>query len=274
MSDGINKVMLGGSLGADPELRYTQSGSAVLNMRVATNESWLDKDKVRQERTEWHSAVVFGPRGEALAKILRKGMFVLIDGSLRTESYEKDGVTRYKTEVIARDVILPPRGKGSDGEHGAAGSAGAALGNGGTAGNASPPTQGARGGHGHASTPKPASGGGAKSTGDFEVKFGRDRGKMMSQVEDLTWLRGAIERDINDPAKAQYAQKAKGQLAAIDEEIARRKSDGTPAGDAGSGDEGGYGGYGSPDDEIPFASCDAAHEQPWAQHKPRRYGMT
>ena len=257
MSDGINKVMLGGSLGADPELRYTQSGGAVLNMRLATNESWLDKDKVRQERTEWHSAVVFGPRGEALAKILRKGMFVLIDGSLRTESYEKDGVTRYKTEVIARDVILPPRAKGS-GDHTDAGA----------------PAERAYAPARAASTPKPASAGGAKSTGDFEVKFGRDKGKMMSQVEDLTWLRGAIERDINDPAKAQYAQKAKGQLAAIDEEIARRKGGGAPSdGDAGSGDEGGYGGYGSPDDDIPFASCDAAHEQPWAQYKPHRYGM-
>ena len=257
MSDGINKVMLGGNLCADPELRFTQSGAAVLNMRMATNESYLDKDKVRQERTEFHSVVVFGPRADALAKILRKGAFVFIDGSLRTESYEKDGVTRYKTEVIARDVVLPPRPKGSS-EHT----------------DAAPPAERVPAPARAASTPKPASGGGAKSTGDFEVKFGRDKGKMMSQVEDLTWLRGAIERDINDPAKAQYAQKAKGQLAAIDEEIARRKSDGTPAGDAGSGDEGGYGGYGSPDDEIPFASCDAAHEQPWAQHKPRRYGMT
>jgi single-strand DNA-binding protein len=106
MSDGMNKVLLLGNLGAEPELRYTAAGQAVLHLRLATNESWLDKNKEQQERTEWHSVVVWGPRGEALSKILHKGSTVLVEGGLRTTSYEKDGVKRYKTEIVARDVFL------------------------------------------------------------------------------------------------------------------------------------------------------------------------
>ena len=83
MSEGLNRVMLIGTLGADPELRFTQSGQAVLNMRIATNESYLDKDKVRQERTEWHSVTLWGTRGEALVKILGKGSTIFVEGSLR-----------------------------------------------------------------------------------------------------------------------------------------------------------------------------------------------
>jgi single-strand DNA-binding protein len=107
MSEGLNRVMLLGNLGADPELRYTQGGQAVLNMRIATTETYLDKDKVRQERTDWHNVVVWGKRGEALGKFLTKGSSIFIEGSLRTSSYEdKEGVKRYKTEVIAQNVIL------------------------------------------------------------------------------------------------------------------------------------------------------------------------
>lgn len=106
---GMNKAILLGNLGSNPELRYTQSGVAVLSFRMATNESWIDKNKVKQERTEWHSVVVWGPRGEALSRLLGKGSNVLVEGGLRTSSYEKDGVTRYKTEVFARDVFLTGR---------------------------------------------------------------------------------------------------------------------------------------------------------------------
>jgi single-strand DNA-binding protein len=106
MSDGMNKVILLGNLGADPELRYTAAGMPVLNLRLATSESYLDRNKEFQERTEWHTVVVWGPRGEALAKLLAKGSGVCVEGNLRTSSWEKDGVRRYKTEVYAREVLL------------------------------------------------------------------------------------------------------------------------------------------------------------------------
>lgn len=107
MSDGLNRVMLLGNLGADPELRFTQGGQPVLNMRLATTESYLDKDKVRQERTDWHQVVVWGKRGEALAKFLTKGSSLFIEGSIRTSSYDdRDGNKRYKTEIIANNVLL------------------------------------------------------------------------------------------------------------------------------------------------------------------------
>jgi single-strand DNA-binding protein len=114
MADGLNRVMLLGNLGADPELRFTQGGQAVLNMRIATTESYLDKNKVRQERTDWHNVVVWGKRGEGLAKVLNKGSSIFVEGSLRTSSYDdRDGNKRYKTEVIANNIILAGgRGRG------------------------------------------------------------------------------------------------------------------------------------------------------------------
>jgi single-strand DNA-binding protein len=117
MAEGLNRVMLLGNLGADPELRYTQSGQAVLNMRIATTESYLDKNKVRQERTDWHNVVLWGKRGEALAKFLTKGSTVFIEGGLRTSSYDdKDGNKRYKTEIHANNLILAgSRGRGGGG---------------------------------------------------------------------------------------------------------------------------------------------------------------
>lgn len=116
MSEGINRVMLLGNLGADPELRFTQGGQAVLNLRLATTESYLDKDRVRRERTDWHSVVVWGKRAEALAKFLAKGSSLLVEGSLRTSSYEdRDGNKRYKTEVVANNVVLTGRRDRQDG---------------------------------------------------------------------------------------------------------------------------------------------------------------
>lgn len=107
MADGFNKVLLLGNLGADPELRFTQGGQAVLNLRVATTDSYLDKDRVRKARTDWHAVVLWGRRGEALSKFLKKGSGVFVEGSLRTSSYDdRDGNKRYKTEVVARDVIM------------------------------------------------------------------------------------------------------------------------------------------------------------------------
>ncbi len=107
--NGMNKVILLGNLGADPELRYTTNGIAVLSLRLATNESFVDKNKEPQQRTEWHNAVVWGARAEAVSKLVSKGACVLVEGSLRTSSYEKDGVKRYKTEVHARDVLVTNR---------------------------------------------------------------------------------------------------------------------------------------------------------------------
>jgi single-strand DNA-binding protein len=114
MAEGLNRVMLLGNLGADPELKVTQGGQAVLKLRLATTESYLDKNNTRQERTEWHSVTVWGRRGEALAKFLTKGKSIFVEGSLRTSSYEVNGEKRYRTEVIANNIILPSMGRGGD----------------------------------------------------------------------------------------------------------------------------------------------------------------
>lgn len=105
----MNKVILFGNLGSDPELRYTASGTPVLSLRIATNESFLDKNREVQERTEWHTVVVWGTRAEALARTLNKGSGMLVEGGLRTSSYEKEGVKRYRTEIHAREICLTGR---------------------------------------------------------------------------------------------------------------------------------------------------------------------
>jgi len=106
MTQGLNKVMLFGNLGADPELRNTAAGAHVLSFRVATTEVYFDKQQQKQERTEWHQVALFGARAEPLAKLLHKGSRVLVEGRLQTTSYDKDGSKRYKTEVIATDLFL------------------------------------------------------------------------------------------------------------------------------------------------------------------------
>lgn len=108
MSEGYNRVMLLGSLGADPEYRVTQGGQGVLNMRLATNESYFDKKQnKRVERTDWHTVVLWGARAEALSKFLAKGASIFVEGSLRTSSYDnREGVKVWKTEVVATNVIL------------------------------------------------------------------------------------------------------------------------------------------------------------------------
>jgi len=116
MARGINKVILIGNLGRDPETRYTQSGSPVANFSVATSESWNDRQtNERQERTEWHNVVCFARLAEIAGEYLRKGSKVYIEGRLSTSSWEKDGQTHYRTEIIAREMqMLDSRG-GQDG---------------------------------------------------------------------------------------------------------------------------------------------------------------
>jgi single-strand DNA-binding protein len=111
MSNGTNRVTLFGNLGADPELRVTQGGQMVLRLRVATNEAYYDKEHKLIERTDWHDVVVFGSRAEGLARILTKGEALFVYGSIRYSNYEKEGVMRYRTEIIARDVGLSGKAK-------------------------------------------------------------------------------------------------------------------------------------------------------------------
>ena len=108
MARGVNKVIVVGNLGQDPETRYMPSGSAVTNLRVATNESWKDKQTGEQkDRTEWHSVAMFGRLAEIAAEYLRKGSQVYIEGKLRTRKWQdKDGNDRYTTEIIADEMQM------------------------------------------------------------------------------------------------------------------------------------------------------------------------
>lgn len=120
MARGVNKVILVGNLGADPETRYMQSGAPVTNFRVATSEQWRDKSSgENRERTEWHSIVCFARLAEIAGEYLRKGSKVYVEGALRTSSWESDGQTRYKTEIIANEMqMLDSRGGGMGGGDG------------------------------------------------------------------------------------------------------------------------------------------------------------
>ena len=96
----LNKVMIIGRLGKDPEIRYSKSGSAVCNFSIATSEQWTDKTTgEKQEKTDWHSCVSFGKQAETLEKYLTKGSQVYIEGKLTTDTYEKDGQTHYSTKI-------------------------------------------------------------------------------------------------------------------------------------------------------------------------------
>jgi single-strand DNA-binding protein len=108
MARGINKVILIGNLGDDPEVRYTQGGSAVANVRLATTESWKDKESgEKQERTEWHRVVFFGRLAEIVAEYLKKGAQVYVEGSIRTNKWQdKEGKDRYTTEIIASEMQM------------------------------------------------------------------------------------------------------------------------------------------------------------------------
>jgi single-strand DNA-binding protein len=113
MARGVNKVILVGNLGADPETRAMPSGTTVANIRIATSESWKDKQTgEQQERTEWHRVALFGRLGEVAAEYLRKGSQVYIEGSIRTRKWQdKEGKERFSTEIVANDMqMLGSRG--------------------------------------------------------------------------------------------------------------------------------------------------------------------
>src|SRR5450631_1879103 len=125
MARGVNKVILVGNLGADPESRSMPSGMTVTNIRIATSESWKDKTSgAQQEKTEWHSIALFGRLGEISAEYLRKGSQVFIEGKLRTRKWQdKEGRDRYTTEIVANEMqMLGGRGGAGGGGSGAGGS--------------------------------------------------------------------------------------------------------------------------------------------------------
>ena len=117
MAGSVNKVILIGHLGADPEIRYTPSGAPVANFRIATSETWNDRDGQRQERTEWHRIVAWGKLAELCGEYLSKGRQVYIEGRIQTRQWEdRDGNKRYTTEIQAREItFLGGRGDGGGG---------------------------------------------------------------------------------------------------------------------------------------------------------------
>ena len=152
MAEGLNRVQLIGNVGQDPELRFTQSGQGILNMRLATNERFKGKDGEWQDRTEWHTVVVWGKRGEGLNKVVSKGTQLYVEGRLQTRSWEdKTGAKRYSTEVVAEKVLLLGS-KGGGGRRSADDYDG-------------PPADGGYGGGG--------GGGSPSSSGDDDIPFGR-----------------------------------------------------------------------------------------------------
>ena len=121
---GVNKVILVGNLGADPEARSLNNGGEVVNLRVATSENWKDKDGNRQERTEWHRVKFFGKLGEIAGEYLRKGSQVYVEGSIRYDKFTgQDGVEKYFTDIVADEMQMlggkPGEGGGGGGGGGA-----------------------------------------------------------------------------------------------------------------------------------------------------------
>lgn len=165
MARGINKVIIVGNLGADPETRYTSSGTAITSLRIATSEQWTDKQSgERQERTEWHRVKLFGKLAEISGEYLKKGRQVYIEGSLRTDKYtDKDGVERYSTDIIANEMQM----LGGGGEGGGAGGGGGGGGFQRAQGGGGGQRQGGGGGYGN------RGGGGG---GDYGNRGGNDFG--------------------------------------------------------------------------------------------------
>ena len=173
MARGVNKVILVGNLGADPETRAMPSGSTVANLRIATSESWRDKTSgEQQERTEWHRVALFGRLAEIASEYLRKGSQVYIEGSLRTRKWQdKQGQERYSTEIVGNELQMlggrggPGGGGGGGGEGGGSRSSGSSGGGGGSGGGRGAPPD---------SYPEysgPSGGGGEKDDFDDDIPF-------------------------------------------------------------------------------------------------------
>jgi single-strand DNA-binding protein len=159
----VNKVILLGNLGRDPETRYTTGGDAVTNLRIATSEQWKDKSGEKQERTEWHTVVLFGRQAEIAGEYLKKGRSVYIEGRLQTRKWtDKEGVEKYSTEIVAdrMQLIGSARDAGGGGDADFGGSDGGGSRGGGSGG----PRRGGGGGSGGA----PQGGGARKTTDDFD----------------------------------------------------------------------------------------------------------
>ena len=118
---GVNKVILVGNLGANPEMRFTQGGQAVANLRIATTERWTDKNGQKQEATEWHRVVVWGKQAEIMGQYLTKGRQVYIEGKIRTRQWQdQQGQKRYSTEVVAQNIQMLGSRDGASGAGGGA----------------------------------------------------------------------------------------------------------------------------------------------------------
>lgn len=176
MARGINKVIIVGNLGADPETRYTGSGTAITSLRLATSEAWTDKQSgEKQERTEWHRVKLFGKLAEIAGEYLKKGRQVYIEGSLRTDKYtDKDGIERYSTDIIANEMQM--LGGQGGGEGGGGGNFA-----GGQGGGARQPSRGNFGGGG-------AGGGGGQQRGGGN--YGGGGGQQRGGGDDYGQPRG------------------------------------------------------------------------------------
>lgn len=139
MAEGLNRVTLIGNLGTDPELKYTQNGQAVLRLRLATTESYVNKAGERQQRTDWHTVIIWGKRGEALNNILSKGRPICAEGRIQYRQWDdKDGNKRNSTEIVATNIVLLG-GRRDSGAPSDAPSGGGSGGGGGGAGGSAPP---------------------------------------------------------------------------------------------------------------------------------------
>lgn len=116
MAGGVNRVILVGNLGADPEMRYTASGMAVAKFRLATSESYTDKQGTRQERTEWHRVTAWGKLAEICGQYLSKGRMVYVEGKIRSDTWEQEGVKRYSYEIVADTMRMLGGGRGQERE--------------------------------------------------------------------------------------------------------------------------------------------------------------
>ena len=172
---GVNKVILIGNLGGDPEVRYTPGGAAVANVNLATNESWTDREGQRQERTEWHRLVFWSKLAEIVGQYLKKGSKVYVEGRLQTRQWDdQSGQKRYTTEIVVSDMqMLDGRGDGAMGDGGGMGgsqgeeppSGGADFGQGGGGGGGGGADFGQGGGGGG------GGGGGSAVTEDDDLPF-------------------------------------------------------------------------------------------------------